>query len=131
MRRNLDDRDIQWRVIDGVLERAIRPLTGKPYRHRCSRKAFEEVAWYLAEHASQGVTMTLIAAALDLPYTQVNVAMELLKERGILRADGRRSYVEPGYREALYEHAMVEFLALEAGVPPALVPAAGRDLAAQ
>ena len=35
------------------------------------------------------MTLSIIAEALDLPYTQVNVAMELLKERCILETDGR------------------------------------------
>ena len=118
MRRNLDDREIDWRVVDGVLERSVTLPNGRSYRHRCSKDAFELVAFYLEDHPNEGVTMNIIADALDLPYTQVNVAMELLKERCILETDGRKSYVGAGYRDAVHLHAMTEYHALAEGCPP-------------
>lgn len=118
MRRNLEDRDIKWRVIEGVLERRVTLPSGKSYRHRCSKDAFELVAFYLADHPNEGVTMNIIADALDLPFTQVNVAMELLKERSILETDGRKSYVGAGYRDAVHLDAMTEYYALAEGCPP-------------
>ena len=123
MRRNLEDRDIDWRVIDGLLERSVTLHDGRSYSHRCTKAVFEQVARYIADPLAAGLTMDLIAQAINEPYTQVNVAFELLKERSILETDGRKSFVGAGYREALYEHAMTEYHALADGYPPQFRPA--------
>src|ERR1051325_4941658 len=103
MRRNLEHRDIEWRVIDGVLERTVTLASGKSYRHRCAKKTFEQVAAYIDDHVDAGITMNAIADAIDAPYTQVNVVLELLKERCIIETDGRKSYVGHGYRHGFYD----------------------------
>ena len=119
MRRRTEHRDIEFRGSPGgALERVVTLPDGRQYIHRCSEQVFRQVAAWLDEHRDL-VTMTSIADALDAPLTQVNVALELLKERGmLLPADGRRSHIPEGYRSAFFEHAMTEFYALIEGHPP-------------
>jgi len=121
MRRNFTNRIIEHRVIDDHLERQVALPNGRSYVHRCSKKVFEDVAHYLQLHPTRAMTMSSVASAIDAPFTQVNVALELLKDRGILETRRRLSYVAEGYRSAVFEHAMVEFLALATGAPPVLV----------
>ena len=121
MRRNFTNRIIEHRVVDDHLERQVTLPNGRSYMHRCSKKVFQDVAYYLLEHPTRALTMSSVASAIDAPFTQVNVALELLKERGILETRRRLSYVGECYRDVVYEHAMVEFLALEAGQPPRVV----------
>lgn len=115
MPRNLRDRGVEWSVHDGVLQRTVTSRDGRTYVHRCSRQVFEEVCFYIEEHPKQGLTMNTIADAIDAPYTQVNITLELLKERGILDVRGRRSYMA---MDCVHLHGMTEFLALAEGVPP-------------
>jgi hypothetical protein len=129
MRRNLEERDIEWRVVHGVLERTVTLASGKSYRHRCTRKTFEQLIEYIDDHIDAPITMNSIVEATDAPFTQANVALELLKERCIIETNGRKSYVGPGYRDGFYDHAMTEYCALEAGMPPEHRPAgdSGRE----
>jgi len=119
MARSTENRDIEFRgTPGGALERTVRLPDGREYAHRCSKKVFEAVAGYLDEHQGEGAKMQSVAAAIDAPMTQVNVALQLLTERGMLETHGRLGYVAPGYAKALYEHAMTEFYALIEGCPP-------------
>ncbi|MCC7409312.1 MAG: hypothetical protein IT442_14700 [Phycisphaeraceae bacterium] len=119
MRRSLENRDIEFRATPGgMLERYVKLPDGREYAHRCSEDVFKEVAAHIDEHLDQGVTMTALADVIDAPYTQVNVALELLKERGMFTTQGRINYVERGYRTAFYEHALTEFYAIIEGCPP-------------
>ncbi len=119
MRRRTENRDIEFRGSPGgALERVVALPDGRQYVHRCSEQIFRQVAEYLDDHRDL-VTMTSIADAIDAPLTQVNVALELLKERGmLLPADGRRSHIPEGYRSAFFEHAMTEFYAIIEGHSP-------------
>lgn len=121
MRRRTERRHIEFRGSPGgALERVVTLPDGRQYIHRCSEQIFRQVAAWLDDH-SDLVTMTAIADAIDAPLTQVNVALELLKERGmLLPADGRRSHIPEGYASAFFEHAMTEFYALIEGHPPTL-----------
>jgi hypothetical protein len=69
------------------------------------------VAHAIAETPAEGegTTLILLARTEALAYTQVNVALEFLKERGIVDVRHRRCY--PATRET-YLDAMVEFCAL-------------------
>ena len=119
MGRSTEKRDIQFRgTPGGALERTVKLPDGREYAHRCSRRVFEAVAGHLAEHQSEGVKIRSLADALDAPNTQVNVALQLLTDRGLLETHGRLGYVAPGYAGAFYEHAMTEFCALIEGHPP-------------
>jgi len=122
MARPLEKRDIEFRgTPGGALERLVRLPDGKEYAHRCSRTVFEAVAAYIDDHQREGVKIKSIADAIDAPMTQVNVALQLLSERGLLETHGRLGYVAPGYAIAFHEHAMTEFFALIEGCPPELV----------
>jgi len=119
MRRSLEHRDIEFQgTPGGVLERVVTLPDGRKYAHRCSKEVFEAVAGHLDEHQGDGVKIQSIADTLDVPMTQVNVALQLLTERGLLETHGRLGYVAPGYASAFFEHAMTEFYALIEGHPP-------------
>ena len=99
-------RNVIFDVVDGVLERKVIFPDGKTYTHRCTRKVYEEVAHAIEERGADGVTLDPLAKALDLPFTQVNVALEFMKERGCVVTRGRRNYPASNF---LYEDAMIEF----------------------
>jgi len=118
-RRNLDERHIEFRATPGgALERAVTLADGRAYAHRCSKQVFEAVAGHLDEHRHEGVGIQSLADAIDAPMTQVNVALQLLDERGLLERDHRLAHVAPGYAGGFYEHAMTEFYAIIEGHPP-------------
>ena len=119
MARSTENRDIEFRgTPGGALERIVKLPDGREYAHRCSQKVFEAVAGHLDEHQGEGVKMQSVADAIDAPMTQVNVALQLLTERGLLETHGRLGYIGPGYAKAFCEHAMTEFYALIEGCPP-------------
>jgi len=99
-------RNVIFDVVDGVLERKVIFPDGRMYTHRCTREVYEEVAYAIEERAGDGVTLDPLAKALDLPFTQVNVALEFMKERGCVVTRGRRNYPASNI---LYEDAMIEF----------------------
>jgi hypothetical protein len=124
MRRSIENREIEFRATPGgALERYVKLPDGREYAHRCSEDVFKKVAAYIDEHVNEGVTMMTIADAIEAPYTQVNVALELLKERGMFLDQGRVNYVEGGYKAGFYEHALIEFYAIIEGCPPEYRPA--------
>jgi len=100
------ERNVIFDVVDGVLERRVIFPDGRTYTHRCTRDVYEEVAHAIEERGAQGVTLDPLAKALDLPFTQVNVALEFMKERGCVVTRGRRNYPASN---CLFEDAMVEF----------------------
>lgn len=100
------DRDVTFDVVDGVLERKVIFPDGRSYTHRCTRQVFEEVAHAIEESAIDGITLDPLAKALDLPFTQVNVALEFMKECGCVVTRGRRNYPASN---CLFEDAMCEF----------------------
>jgi len=119
MGRSTEKRDIEFRgTPGGVLERTVKLPDGRQYAHRCSKRVFEAAAGYLDDHQSEGVKIQSLADAINAPMTQVNVALQLLTDRGLLETHGRLGYVASGYASAFYEHAMIEFWALVEGCPP-------------
>ncbi len=100
------DRNVIFDVVDNVLTRQVVFPDGNSYTHRCTLATFKEVAYAIEERAKEGVTCDALAEALDLPYTQVNVALEFMKERGCVEVRRRRSYPAS---EFLFEDAMCEF----------------------
>jgi len=100
------ERNVIFDVVDGVLERKVIFPDDRTYTHRCTREVYEEVAHAIEERGAQGVTLDPLAKALDLPFTQVNVALEFMKERGCVVTRGRRNYPASTF---LYEDAMIEF----------------------
>ena len=109
-------RDVTFAVVDGLLVRTVTFPGGRSYAHRCTPASYEAVARAVDDTPPQGegVTLEPLAKALDLPFTQANVALEFLKERGVVVTRGRRSYPASG---VAYEHAMCEFHALAEGRP--------------
>ncbi|MDZ4689076.1 MAG: hypothetical protein SH850_28715 [Planctomycetaceae bacterium] len=116
MRRNIRDRQITFNHQDGCL---VRTVTGAPnvtgavriYTHRCELEVFEKVAHAMEETPAEGegTTMPAIVAAENLPFTQVDVALAFLHERGIVERRHRRNY--PASRN-VHLDAMVEWHAL-------------------
>ena len=58
-----------------------------------------------------GMTMAIVAERLELPFTQVGVAIEFLKERGVIIVEHRRQSVPAS--NFCFEDAMIEYHALE------------------
>ena len=117
MRTSLKKRSVVFFVQDGCLVRIVAGNAGddRTYTHRCAKQAFETVAHALAETPmnGDGITLTALARQEKLPFTQVNVALEFLKERGLVVVRHRRCY--PATQGDLYLDAMVEYHALAEG----------------
>lgn len=112
MKTNLRQRNVRFSVQDRCLVREVTSdADGRNYSHRCDKATFEAVAHAIAETPADGdgTTLTIIARQECLPYTQVNVTLEFLKERGIVDVRHRRCY--PGTRQ-VHLDAMVEWHAL-------------------
>ena len=118
MRTHIPNRDVQFTVEDGCLLRTVLGSDGRMYAHRCERKAFEMVAHAIEETPAtgSGTTLMLIARQEKLAFTQVNVALEFLKERGIVEVRHRRCYPAT---TSVHLDAMVEFHALAEEPKPA------------
>jgi len=104
-----DEIDVRFEVVDGRLVRTVTMPGGHGYTHRCTRETFEAVAHAIEARRDEGVTLGMLAEALDAPFTQVNVTLEFLKERGCLVTRGRRNYPASNF---LFEDAMIEFMYL-------------------
>ncbi|MEX2387542.1 MAG: hypothetical protein WD534_06660 [Phycisphaeraceae bacterium] len=111
MRDRARQRAVIFDVIDDTLVRTVAfPFSDREgYIHRCTRKVYEDVAYAIQERVKEGATLDSLVEALDAPFTQVNVALEFMKERGCVVTRGRRSYPAS---TCLYEDAMVEYLFL-------------------
>lgn len=111
MRTSIRNRDVTFRHEDGHLVRTVTGAGGRSYTHRCSLAAYETVAHAMDETPAEGAgtTMETIARAEDLPFTQVDVALAFLHERGIIDRRHRRNY--PASR-SVHLDAMVEWHAL-------------------
>jgi hypothetical protein len=111
-------RDVTFAVVDGLLVRTVTFPGGRAYRHRCSPQSYEAVARAVDEcpaDGGDGLVLEQLAKGLDLPFTQANVALEFLKERGVVVTRGRRNH--PAGGGVAYEHAMCEFHALREEEP--------------
>ena len=96
-------------VEDGHLIRKVVPRRGQPYEHRCSREAFEQVAFAIDEAGDEAFTLESLVEREDLPFTQAAVALAFLKERGIVETRYRRNYAAT---DCVHLDAMTEFCAL-------------------
>ena len=111
MQGKLPERDAKFYVQDGCLVREVTASDGRGYKHRCDKEVFETVAHAVEETPAQGegTTLTAIAKNEKLAFTQVNVALEFLKERGIVEVRHRRCYPAT---KSVHLDAMTEFYAL-------------------
>jgi len=101
-------RTVNYSIEDDYLRRAVTRSDGKSYAHHCSREVYEAVAYAMED--GQGHTGQELSKTLDLPFTQVDVAFQFMKDRGVIETRRkRRSYAAS---RCVYEDAMVEFLAL-------------------
>jgi hypothetical protein len=82
--------------VDGVLYRTVELPNERSYRHTCTLESFADVAHYIDEHATDGVTTTILWDVLeDVPCTQATVALEFLKDRGCVDVERRRCFPTP------------------------------------
>ncbi|MHC4405061.1 MAG: hypothetical protein ACYTG0_35890 [Planctomycetota bacterium] len=102
-------REVRFEAIDGRLTRTVRLRDGRQYVQRCTRAVYVAVARAIEEDSGAGVTLEPLAEAIEAPHTQVNVALEFLKERGCLVTRLRRSHPASTF---LFEDAMIEYHAL-------------------
>lgn len=77
--------------------------------HRCSREIYQSVAHAIEEWAATGCIGDEIAESLDLPFSQVYVALKFMRDRGCITTRFRRNY--PSSNVA-FEDAMIEYWAL-------------------
>lgn len=112
MRRGYRHREVSFAYEDGHLVRTVVAEDGRSYTHRCGLATFEKVAWALDNHPrDEGFGVQDMAAALDLPHTQVDVTIAFLDERSIVDRRWRRAYVAS---TGVHLDAMVEWHALRA-----------------
>jgi len=109
MRTQYRNADVNFAVFNGHLVRTVTAADGRSYVHRCTRDVYEAVADAMQSVGEAGATGTTLATALSLPYSQVNVALEFLKERGCVTTHLRRSYPASKF---VFEDAMIEYFAL-------------------
>jgi hypothetical protein len=112
MKTSIRNRDVTFRHEDGCLVRTVTGPDGRTHSHRCSLAAFETVANAMDETPAEGAgaTMAAIARAESQPFTQVDVALAFLHERGIIDRRHRRNY--PASR-SVHLDAMIEWHALQ------------------
>ena len=105
------NRIVTFDVVDDHMEmKVVFPDTpGRDYVHRCTRDIFREVAFTIEEKAAGGTTLEDLVDAMDAPFTQVNVALAFMKERGCVEVRRRRTYPAS---DMVYEDAMIEFMYL-------------------
>jgi len=110
MTTNIRKRDVHYDVQDGYLKRIVSGGRGddRAYCHRCTMATYEIVAHAIEETPAvgEGTVGYQIAQLERLPFSQVNVAVEFLKERGIVDVRHRRCY--PSTKD-VYLDAMIEF----------------------
>ena len=82
---------------------------GRPYQHRCPLASFEQVTHAIDEVGDEGFTLETLVEREGPPFTQVAVALALLKERGIIETRYRRNYPATG---CVHLDAMTEYWAL-------------------
>jgi hypothetical protein len=103
-------RTITYSVVeDGCLRRDIRLSDGRTYTHHCTKEVYETVAYAVEDgqpHTGQELSRTLTE-----PFTQVDLAFQFLKDRGILEVGRKRKSHASG--KCVYEDAMVEYCALK------------------
>ena len=100
-------RTVEYTADEYSLRRDVQFDDGRGYAHRCERKVYEAVALHFED--GHGHTLEEIARALSLPYTQVNVAMEFMKDRGVIEVRYKRTSYAAS--RCVFEDAMIEYLA--------------------
>jgi hypothetical protein len=105
--------DETFAVEDGFLVRRVVPKRGVPYQHRCPLATFEEVGHSIDEMTGAGFGLKELGERTKLPWTQVNVALAFMKERGcVVPVYGRKHKAGTG---GVHLDAMIEWHALAEG----------------
>lgn len=104
-------REVSFAASEGTLEMSVTPRRGRPYTHRCALEIYGRVAHDIERRAG-GATIEDVCERLDLPHTQVAVALAFMKERGCVEVRPRRSFPAS---KVFFEDAMLEVHALEHG----------------
>jgi hypothetical protein len=104
-----------YRVEAGALIRIVVPRRGKPYEHACTEEVYKDVAYAIEQLGSQLFKVEDIRRSLDAPFTQANVAVMFLLERGCIRRTRGRMLVAT--TTFVYEDALIEYHALREGSP--------------
>lgn len=114
MKLNLKNRQMDFTFEESCLVRIVtaEASDGRHYTQRCSKEAFEAVAWAMENwpRHGTGATVRQIARQEHMPFTQVDVALAFLDERGILDTRHRRRYP---VATSVHLDAMCEFHALD------------------
>ena len=105
-------KDVRFEVVDDHLVRTVSAPDGRCYVHRCTHEAYRTVAYAFESCGGQGLKILPLASDLDLPSTQVAVALDFLKERGCVVTRHRSNYPASGF---VYEDALIEWHALADG----------------
>jgi hypothetical protein len=104
-----------FHIRHGVLVRTVVPRRGKPYVQRCDLESFAEVAYLIDDLVGERDDRSLTTPKMwenlpNVPHTQASVALDFLKERGVVRVEGRRSYPASNVP---FEDALCEWHALD------------------
>ena len=110
MRTRIRNAQVRFEVRHNHLVRTVMGADGRSYAQRCSQETYTAVADAAQSAGADGVTIASLVAALGAPFTQVNVALEFLKERGCVEVHFRRSYPASNF---VFEDALLEFYALK------------------
>ena len=104
------ERQIDFRMVHGVLVRTATLPDGRSYQHTCTLESFADAARFIEEHGREGVTTNMLWGQLDdVPCTQATVALEFLKDRGCVEVERRRCWPASG---CVFEDALCEWHAL-------------------
>ena len=118
MQTRIRHRDVRFEVVDDHLVRTVTGPDGRSYVHRCGHEAYRRVAFAFESCPPAGLTIVTLAPSLDLPNTQVNVALEFLKDRGCVVTRHRSNYPASDF---VYEDALIEWHArAESGEEPGM-----------
>ena len=109
MARKHDNRDETFEVLCDHLVKTVTLSDGRSYMHRCHRETYQSVAHAIEEWAESGFTGEELAESLDLPFTQVYVALRFMRERGCVMTRFRRNFPSSDWA---FEDAMIEYWAL-------------------
>lgn len=96
-------------ISDGALVRLVQTRQGGRYRHVCTKQTYLRVAYGVERRSSQGTTVDELRRELDLPMSQVAVAIAFMDERGVIEKVRRRIFPASSFAA---EDAMVELHAL-------------------
>ena len=79
------------------------------YRHTCTLGVFKEVAGYADEYPQEALATQSLARQLNLPFSQVQVALDFPAEYGLTVRAGRKWHPQA---PCLYEEAIAHFYSL-------------------